>query len=376
MSDKRILSKKYTGVYLLKQQNNDISYSIVYKNSEGKNQREAIGFKSEGISEIYAYNTRIDRINQVKHGEDPRRTKKKNKNSVRFQDAWNFYIDNKALSDDVRKDYKGRWDKHMRQDFSETITMEKLISFRKRLRKLKKTLSERSIDMMIGMMGSALRYWNSQPINHIKIHDVISDLRVYDRDHVTKKEKKKRTVKRVRYLETDEINTLKKNIQNLHPDLMLFIQISLSTGARLGSILLIKKKDISGNKIILLDEKDGDDRYTAYLNKDTLALIAPKLSEMRPNDEIFSLTKSSLQKRLQRILNTLFNQGLDTKDRVNRVVVHTLRHTFASHLVMNGTPLTIVQKLLNHSELETTARYAHLSPDAGKDAVLRLWAES
>jgi len=373
MVDKRVRSKKYTGVYILQQDNGDISYSILYKNTEGKNQRETIGSKREGVSELYAYNKRIDRINQVKHGEDPR-TKNKNKNAVRFEDAWNFYIDNKALSDNVRKDYKGRWHKHMFQDFSDTITMEKLITFRKRIRRLKKPLSERSIDMMIGMIGSALRYWNSQPVNHIKIHDIVSDLRVYDRDHVTKKEKKKRTVKRDRYLETDEINMLNIYNKDKHPDLMLFVQISLSTGARLGSVMLIRKKDISGNKIILLDEKDGDDRYTAYLNKDTLTLIQRKISDMKPNDKIFTLTKSSLQKRLQRILNKLFNQGLDTKDRTNRVVVHTLRHTFASHLVMNGTPLTIVQKLLNHSELETTARYAHFSPDAGKDAVLGLWS--
>ena len=372
MSNKRIRSKKYTGVYLLKQNNGDVSYSILYKNSEGKNQREAIGLKTEGISELYAYNKRIDRINHVKHGEDPR-TKKKNKNSLRFEAVWDFYIDHKALSENVKKDYQGRWNKHMLQDFSETITMEKLIAFRKRLRKLKKILSERSIDMMIGMMGSALRYWNSQPENQIKIHDVVSDLRVYDRDHVTKREKKKRTVKRDRYLETDEINMLSIYNKDKHPDLALFVQIALSTGARLGSIMLIKKKDISGNKIILLDEKDGDDRYTAYLNKDTLALMEPRFSGMKPNDKIFTLTKSSLQKRLQRILNQLFNQGLDTKDRANRVVLHTLRHTFASHLVMNGTALTIVQKLLHHSELETTSRYAHHSPDAGKDAVLSLW---
>ncbi len=41
---------------------------------------------------------------------------------------------------------------------------------------------------------------------------------------------------------------------------------------------------------------------------------------------------------------------------------------------MKGIPLVVVQKLLNHSDLETTSRYAHLSPDAGKDAVLDLWS--
>jgi len=372
MSDKRIRSKKYTGVYILTQNNGDISYSILYKNIEGKNQREAIGLKSEGVSEQYAYNKRIERINQIKHGEIPN-TRRRNQESIPFEDVWNFYIKHKALSDNIRKDFQGRWKKHMQQDFSKEISLGKILAFRIRLRDMKTPLSERSIDMMITMLGAAIRYWNSRPENTSKIHDVISDLRVYDRDHVTKKEKRKRNVKRVRYLETNEINALKKYLADKHPELILFIQISLSTGARLGSIMSIKKKDISNNKIILLDEKDGHDRYSAYLNSDTLELLEKILPKLKPNDKIFLLTKPALQKRLQRILNKLFNQDLEATDRENRVVVHTLRHTFASHLVMRGTPLVIVQKLLNHSELETTSRYAHLSPDAGQNAVLNLW---
>jgi site-specific recombinase XerD len=135
----------------------------------------------------------------------------------------------------------------------------------------------------------------------------------------------------------------------------------------------LKAKDFSGNKVTLIDEKDGDERYTAYLSPEALSTLEPILQDLKPNQLIFTLTKVSLQKRLQRVLNKLFNTGLKTDDRVNRVVVHTLRHTFASHLVMKGTPLVIVQKLLNHSELETTARYAHLAPDAGHDAVMELW---
>jgi site-specific recombinase XerD len=58
-----------------------------------------------------------------------------------------------------------------------------------------------------------------------------------------------------------------------------------------------------------------------------------------------------IQDRLRKIFKTYFNQGLENDDRKNRVVVHTLRHTFASHLAINGTPIYTIQKLMNHKIL-------------------------
>ncbi|WP_205589752.1 tyrosine-type recombinase/integrase [Helicobacter sp. L8] len=51
-----------------------------------------------------------------------------------------------------------------------------------------------------------------------------------------------------------------------------------------------------------------------------------------------------------------------------------MRHTFASHLAIQGTPIQIISKLLNHRDIKQTMRYAHLLPSSGKEFVLGLWS--
>ncbi|MCG3669076.1 tyrosine-type recombinase/integrase [Aliarcobacter butzleri] len=59
-------------------------------------------------------------------------------------------------------------------------------------------------------------------------------------------------------------------------------------------------------------------------------------------------------------------------DSKNKIVFHSLRLTFASYLAINGTPIFTIQKLMNHKDIRMTLRYAKLSPDSGRKAVINL----
>ena len=83
-------------------------------------------------------------------------------------------------------------------------------------------------------------------------------------------------------------------------------------------------------------------------------------------------------KPLQKISNTFpkavneidLNSGIDEKDRTNRIVFHSCRHSFASWHAMQGASMTTLQELLGHSSLIMTQRYSHLSPKHLEEAAL------
>ena len=65
-----------------------------------------------------------------------------------------------------------------------------------------------------------------------------------------------------------------------------------------------------------------------------------------------------------------FNNGVN--DRQNKIVPHSMRHSFASWLALQGESLLTIKELLGHRDITTTQSYAHLLPDTKREAVLKL----
>ncbi|PAF41951.1 site-specific integrase [Helicobacter sp. 11S02629-2] len=179
---------------------------------------------------------------------------------------------------------------------------------------------------------------------------------------------------RLRYLSLSETRILKRYIldsKNLHAkDLYLFVCLSLSTGGRLKTILTIKKEDINlEEESITLFNYKVNRHYKGYLDAKCLRLLKKHIKTLSQKDLIFKMSYQTCQINLSKMLNLLFNQ--DLKDPNDKVVIHTLRHTFASWLAIKGVPLQVIQVGLDHSSISMTMRYAHLSPSSTKRFVLK-----
>lgn len=365
----RIKSKKYDGIYLNHLANGDISYYITYKNESHKKTWLKVGKKSEGITETFCKQKRIETINQISFGEQPTAIKRKaKKNIITLDDISILYFENMKKKSTPRSigDRKSKYNKHLKTLHNRDIlSIEKidLIKIQTSLEKLKYAHS--TINSILELFGTIYNYGLKEDL-YTRANP---SLRV-ERFEVNNI--------RERYLNKDDISLLFDTIKD-NELLTLFTQIALTTGARLESIISIQKKDLDlDNGLINLNDFKSKGTYKGFLTDELIKLFRDTTKELRANDYVININKQQItsrqiQQRLKPILDKLFNQQMDTHDRKNRVVIHTLRHTFASHLAINETPIYTIQKLMNHKDIKMTLRYAKLAPESGKSAIQGLY---
>ena len=366
-TNKWATSKKFTGVRYKLLENNDRSYQIRYK-INGRAREEVIGKKSEGITEAYCHQKRNEALNRAKFGDDTPVVKHKAKNHTSVQMLADAYFED-TIENKTHGQILGKYNYRIKPTFGDmdagTVEQDDIVKWK---RELAKDLSHKTTNSYIELLGTI--YNHSIRKGEKFINPCIGV------------EKYKINNDRKRYLDSHEIVLLKEACRH-DQRLYSFVLLSLSTGGRRDTILSIQKKDINLKRgtVELIDFKNDSEMYTGFLEKKTLEYLETlDLDHLSPNHYISGLSLNkipgkTMSNNLKPIVDTLFNEGLEPTDRANRAVIHTLRHTFASHLAINGSPILTIKKLMNHHDIEQTMRYAKLAPDSGKKDVFELYTK-
>ena len=358
-------SKKYTGVYFNVLANGDTSYSITYKDEDNKPKHFTVGKKSAGIIEVYAYNKRNEFINQINLGEEPPAVAKKKKQNI-------ITLDSVAEKSYALKEKHNRSNKTSKRKFEMHVSPS---LGKKDIRRITKddveklqslhveNFKPKTVNTIIGELGTVFTYAVENNIHTENPARKVKPLKVDN--------------ERLRYLDSDEVNELLSYVQD-NEQLYLCVLLALNTGARIGALVQMTPRDIDFNtKTISTIDMKNDERYSTFICHNKLEILLRKRCANRKKDtpllqENNAILYDQMKDRLGAVLNKLFNK--DMTDPKYRVVPHTLRHTFASHLAINGTPIYTIKKLMNHKDIKMTIRYAKLSPDSGMEAVAKLYS--
>jgi integrase/recombinase XerD len=155
-----------------------------------------------------------------------------------------------------------------------------------------------------------------------------------------------------------EVSAVIQHTLNLKHRAMLMI--TYSAGLRVSELVNLKLTDIDSdrNQIRIIQGKGKKDRYT-LLSQKALAILREYFKVYRPKDWLFEgyNQEQYTMRSIQQVLKASVTRAGISK----KVSMHTLRHSFATHLLESGTDLRYIQSLLGHASSKTTEIYTHVT---------------
>jgi integrase/recombinase XerD len=150
----------------------------------------------------------------------------------------------------------------------------------------------------------------------------------------------------------------------------VMLSLGYGCGLRASEVVRLKVKHIdSAQKIIRVEQSKGRKDRNVMLSVETLALLRQWWKARPTRDDTGLLPgerwmfpgRSRGRPTTTRQLSRLFHEAADGAGIKKGVSLHTLRHSFATHLLERGADIRIIQALLGHDKLETTARYTRVA---------------
>lgn len=335
----------------------DVCYYYVVK-VDGKRKWLKAGWRSEGYTAAAAHALRNQYVQGLRHGTAlPER--KASGGGLTFDAAWEAYdrrhLANLRSAEMVRGMVKG----HLMPCFSgrslSSIRSEDVERLKQDL--VKAGLSAQTITHILNYLHRIYRQtaeWG--------MHTLPSPLIGVTKPRVDNA--------RQRYLEHDEAKKLLEELKTRSPIWHDIAALSLATGARLTEIRSLVRGAVNLNAGVM-EVRGKTGRRIVLLSEKAIRILEPRLE-----GEKTMLVFSSREGGMVSISATSFKRAVIAcklnppgTPREQKVVFHTLRHTFASWLAIAGVRLQVIKELMGHTSLETTMRYAHLCPDQKKQAV-------
>lgn len=210
-------------------------------------------------------------------------------------------------------------------------------------------------------LNSYMKPVNAQTINNecARIHAVFSKLRklkyIKYPNPLEDIQPYKIKQNELTFLRTEEVERLIKACADYGNDeLTTVIRICLSTGCRWNEAAKMRGSQVIPYKITFTNTKSGKNR-TVPISKSLYDSIPKKQGPLF----------SKVYKRFKTVIKMA---GIVLPKHQN---THVLRHTFASHFMMNGGNILVLRDILGHSEIKMTMVYAHFSPNHLEDAITK-----
>jgi integrase len=359
---------KYKGVYERQSDKRefkgkpDICYDIVYrKPGEQRLTWEKVGWLSEGYSGTLAVTVRAERIRAIRHSAELPDKKAK---APYFEDICKKYKiwteKNKSSSQSDISRIDNYLIPALGKERLTDISPFRLEKFKSDL--IKKELAPATVAHCLKLVR---QIWNKalvwglhkgeNPVHGVKMPTIQNQ--------------------REKFLSYDEAKVLLEALPGRSQTLHDMAVISLHCGLRAGEIFNLKGQhvDLENSILTIADPKNRTARK-AYMTGAVKEILKNRITEKE--SYIFPDKRNGgkvmgISKAFSLVIDSIgFNKGV--VDPRQKVTFHTLRHTFASWLALQGESLLTIKELLGHKTLTMTLRYAHLIPDEKRKATLRL----
>lgn len=172
------------------------------------------------------------------------------------------------------------------------------------------------------------------------------------------------------YLTIEEVNNLLATFDNQTPKEIrnkAMIEIMYSCGLRVSELVNLKIKDINMEEKIIKITGKGQKQREVPIRDEAIFFLNKYINSVRKNLNIIDKQYVFLNKNGKKLTRQYFFEIIKEHAKlagINKTISpHTLRHSFATHLISNGASLNAVKELLGHQNIETTQIYTHVAEE-------------